>query len=118
MLPALGMTQGAFAEHLGVSRLTVSELLLEKRALSAEMAVRLSRVVGGSPESWLRMQKALSFWKWRGSFARAPNSRRSGWSWFLREGDFQASAHRAFQSFNTQKRSAIKKQGITVVVLP
>lgn len=36
VLPALAMTQTEFAKRLRVSRLTVSELLHEKRALSAE----------------------------------------------------------------------------------
>ena len=38
VLPALRMTQTEFARRLGVSRLTVSELLLEKRGLSPEIA--------------------------------------------------------------------------------
>ncbi len=63
VLPALNMTQAAFAEHLGVSRLTVSELLLEKRALTAEMAMRLATVLRTTPESWLRMQEGLDLWK-------------------------------------------------------
>lgn len=57
MLPALDMTQGEFAKRLGVSRLTVSELLHEKRALSPEMAARLGKLLDTSPESWLRMQQ-------------------------------------------------------------
>jgi addiction module HigA family antidote len=40
VLPALKMTQTEFAKRLGVSRLSVSELLLEKRALSPDMAIR------------------------------------------------------------------------------
>ena len=63
IFPELGVTQSVLASHLGVCRLTVSELLHEKRALTAEMAVRLSRVIGGSPESWLRMQEALDIWE-------------------------------------------------------
>jgi antitoxin HigA-1 len=63
VLPALDMTQEEFATRLGVSRLTVSELLLEKRALSPEMAVRLARLLRTSPESWLAMQDALSIWE-------------------------------------------------------
>ena len=63
VLPALNMTQGAFAEHLGVSRLSVSELLHEKRALTAEMALRLATVLRTTPESWLRMQEALDLWE-------------------------------------------------------
>ena len=62
VLPELGITQATLASHLGVSRLTVSELLHEKRALTAEMAVRVSTVVGGSAESWLRMQEVLDIW--------------------------------------------------------
>ena len=59
VLPELGITQATLASHLGVSRLTVSDLLHEKRALTAEMAVRVAKVIGGTPESWLRMQEAL-----------------------------------------------------------
>lgn len=63
VLPQLGITQTSFALHLGVSRLTVSEILLEKRGISAEMAIRLSKVIGGSPQTWLRMQEALDLWE-------------------------------------------------------
>ncbi|MDO8703403.1 MAG: HigA family addiction module antitoxin [Sulfuricaulis sp.] len=42
VLPALGITQGEFARRLDVSRLTVSELLREKRAVSPDMALRLA----------------------------------------------------------------------------
>ena len=41
VLPALNMTQTELAKRLGVSRLSVAEFLLEKRALSADMAVRV-----------------------------------------------------------------------------
>ena len=63
VLPALNMKQGEFAAHLGVSRLTVSELLLEKRGVSPEMAVRLAKVLHTTPESWLNMQTALDLWQ-------------------------------------------------------
>ena len=63
VLPALGMTQTAFAERLGVSRLTVSELLHGRRALSADMAVRLARLLGTTPESWLTMQQSVDLWE-------------------------------------------------------
>ena len=63
VLPALGMTQAEFAKRLGVSRLTVSELLNEKRGVSPDMALRLARLLGGSPESWLNMQRALDLWE-------------------------------------------------------
>ena len=65
VLPALDMTQGEFADRLGVSRLSVSELLHEKRAMTPEMALRLSKLLDTSPESWLAMQDAVSVWELR-----------------------------------------------------
>jgi addiction module HigA family antidote len=44
------------AAALGVTRTTLSELVNEKCGISPEMAVRLSRVFGGSAESWLTKQ--------------------------------------------------------------
>ena len=63
MLPALGMTQTELAKRLLVSRLTVSELLHEKRGLSPDLAARIARLTRTSPESWLRMQEALDLWQ-------------------------------------------------------
>lgn len=62
VLPALHISQTEFARRLGVSRLTVSELLHEKRALSPDMAMRLARLLNTTPESWLNMQQALDLW--------------------------------------------------------
>lgn len=63
LLTALEMTQTELARRLGVSRLSVSELFLEKRALSADMAVRIGRLTNTTPESWLRMQEAVDLWE-------------------------------------------------------
>lgn len=63
VLRAIEMTQTELARRLGVSRLSVSELLLEKRALSADMAVRVGKLTNTTPESWLRMQQALDLWE-------------------------------------------------------
>ncbi len=52
----LGLSITASAEALGVTRTTLSELVNGKRGISAEMAVRLSKVFGGSAESWLVQQ--------------------------------------------------------------
>mgnify|MGYP003344594594 CR=1 FL=1 len=72
ILPSLGISQAALAEYLGVSRLTVSEILLEKRAVSAEMAMRISKAIGGSPESWLQMQSAVDLWDVAQRFKQDP----------------------------------------------
>jgi antitoxin HigA-1 len=52
----LGLTITAAAAALGVTRTTLSELVNEKRGVSPEMAVRLSKVFGGSAETWLVQQ--------------------------------------------------------------
>ena len=52
----LGLTITEAAEALGVTRNTLSELVNGKRGISPEMAVRLSKVFGGSAESWLIQQ--------------------------------------------------------------
>lgn len=63
VLPALGMTQTEFARRLGVSRLSVSQLLHERRALSPEMAARVAKLLHAAPEIWLRMQAARDLWE-------------------------------------------------------
>jgi len=65
VLPALEMAQVRFAELLGLSRLTVSQLLHEHRALSPDMAMRLEKLLGTSADSWLRMQEAVELWEAR-----------------------------------------------------
>lgn len=63
VLPALRITQKEFADRLGVSRLTVSDLLHEKRNLTPDMAMRLAKLLGNGPEIWLRMQQTLDLWE-------------------------------------------------------
>jgi addiction module HigA family antidote len=56
------LTATGLAEKLGVSRQTVNELLLERRAVSPAMALRLSRLFGNTPEFWLNAQRAVDLW--------------------------------------------------------
>ena len=63
VLPAIRMTQKEFADWIGVSRLSVSELVNEKRGVSADMAMRLGRALGNGPQIWLRMQQTLDLWE-------------------------------------------------------
>ena len=64
-LEALGLSVTKAAEGLGVSRQALSELVNEKSAVSAEMAIRLSKAFGSSPETWLGMQTAYDLWQAR-----------------------------------------------------
>ena len=58
-LPDYGLTVSALAEALGVSRQSINELLRERRSISPEMALRLGRLFGNSPEFWLNAQRAV-----------------------------------------------------------
>ena len=61
-LPDYGLTVKGLAESLGVSRQSVNELLRERRAVSPEMALRLARLFGNSPEFWLNAQQSIDLW--------------------------------------------------------
>ena len=51
-----GLTITDAAAALGVTRNTLSELVNGKRGISPEMAVRLSKVFGGTEQGWLVQQ--------------------------------------------------------------
>ena len=62
-MPDYNLTTTGLAKNLGVSRQTVNELLLERRAVSPAMALRLSKLFGNTPEFWLNAQRAVDLWK-------------------------------------------------------
>jgi addiction module HigA family antidote len=53
-----GLTVTELAKRLGVSRVALSRVVHGHAAISAELALRLAAALGGSAESWLRMQVA------------------------------------------------------------
>ena len=61
-MPDYFLTVTGLAEAVGVSRQSINELLRERRAVSPEMAIRLSRLFGNSPEFWLNAQRAVDLW--------------------------------------------------------
>ena len=73
-MPDYRLTVASLAEAAGVSRQSVNELLRGRRAVSPEMALRLSRLFGNSPEFWLNAQRAVDLWdasqKLRGAVRR------------------------------------------------
>lgn len=62
VLPAAGLTQDKLAQLLGVSRRTISEILHERRPVTTDMAHRLARAFGTSPEMWLGLQQDVDLW--------------------------------------------------------
>ena len=63
VLPKTGLSQGQFASLLGVSRRTVNEILQEKRPITVDTAHRLARVLGTTPDVWLRLQLDVDLWE-------------------------------------------------------
>ena len=51
------------AIKLSVSPITVNRIIKGKSAISSEMALRLSKTLGRSPESWLAMQDNYNLWQ-------------------------------------------------------
>lgn len=60
---ALSLTVTDAAKSLGVTRKTFSALLNAKAGISPEMALRLSKVFGRSPEGWMKLQLQYDLWK-------------------------------------------------------
>ncbi len=63
VLPSVGLSVTAAAKALGVSRQMLHDILAERRPLSAIMCLKLSRLFGGSPEVWMRLQAAYDLKK-------------------------------------------------------
>jgi addiction module HigA family antidote len=57
VLDELGLTQAALAQALGVSPMRVSHLLRGERPVTAELALRLGRALGQTPQYWLNLQR-------------------------------------------------------------
>ncbi|HTK25456.1 MAG TPA: HigA family addiction module antitoxin [Pyrinomonadaceae bacterium] len=55
-LDELGISQSALAGHIGVLPKTINEICRGKRGISAEMAWKLSRSLGASPNFWMNLQ--------------------------------------------------------------
>jgi addiction module HigA family antidote len=58
-----GISGRELASKLGVSPSTLNRILTGKSSVSPEMALRLSKCLGRSPESWLAMQHSHDLWQ-------------------------------------------------------
>ena len=56
----LGLTQGDLAQAMGVPRKHVNELCNDRRAITADTALMLSRVFGNSADFWLNCSVATT----------------------------------------------------------
>jgi addiction module HigA family antidote len=64
-LEPLGLSVTAAAKGLGVTRQALSDLVNEKAGVSVDMAIRLAKAFGSSPEIWLGLQTAHDLWRAR-----------------------------------------------------
>ena len=55
-LDEIGLTQTALAEHIGVLPKTINEICRGKRGISAQIAMKLSKSLGGNPQFWFNLQ--------------------------------------------------------------
>jgi addiction module HigA family antidote len=72
-----GLSIRQVAERLGVSASTFQRLVAGKSRITPDMALRLSRVLGRSAESWLSLQDSHDLWQARQRLdlsASIPNS--------------------------------------------
>ena len=61
-LKPLGMTQSELAERIGVSYPRVNEIINGKRGVTPDTALRLSKLLGTTPEFWLNGQRNWDLW--------------------------------------------------------
>ena len=64
-LKPFGMSSRFLAEKLGVAPSTINRVIKKQSSVSPEMALRLSKAIGRSPESWLAMQDHYDLWQAR-----------------------------------------------------
>lgn len=62
-LVPLGITQSHLAKALHTSFRAINELVNEKRGITTEMALKLSKYFGTSPQLWLNLQNQFDLYK-------------------------------------------------------
>lgn len=63
VLPELKISVTEAARQLGVSRVQFSRFINGHSAVSADLAIRLAMWLGGSAQSWMRMQADYDLWQ-------------------------------------------------------
>lgn len=59
----LGMSANALARALKVTPARINDIVRERRGVTADTALRLSRYFGGDPQSWLNLQSSYDLRK-------------------------------------------------------
>lgn len=64
------MTQGAAAKKMGISLNRLNEIIKGKRGVSADTALRFSKLTGTTPEFWMNLQNAVDLYEARLAMAK------------------------------------------------
>lgn len=63
VLPETRLTVTELAKRCGVARNTMSKIVNERGDVTEDIAIRISRVVGSTPQFWLNMQTKRNLWQ-------------------------------------------------------
>ena len=69
ILPEIDISESKLAEYLNISRMTVNRLVNERQSVTPDMALRLGKLFGNSPDFWLNLQNAYDLKKAEHSMA-------------------------------------------------
>ncbi|MGE0200789.1 MAG: HigA family addiction module antitoxin [Candidatus Melainabacteria bacterium] len=75
-LEPLGLTQTAFAQHIGCTRAALNEILNGKRGITPEMAYKLADALQTSAELWMGLQADYELWHAQQNHHRIPPIKR------------------------------------------
>ncbi|MBC8000724.1 MAG: HigA family addiction module antidote protein [Leptolyngbya sp.] len=62
-LEPLGISQSAFARHVGWTQPKINEIVTGKRGITPETAMVLSDVFATTPQFWLNLQLSVDLWR-------------------------------------------------------
>lgn len=77
-LEPLGVSQKAFAAHLGWTYARLNEIINGHRNISADSALALGEALGTGPEFWLDLQRNWDLWHALRSHRKVPPLKKAG----------------------------------------
>lgn len=77
-LEPLGVSQTAFAEHLGWTYARLNEIINGRRNISADSALALGEALGTGPEFWLDLQCSWDLWHAMRNHRKVPPLKKAG----------------------------------------
>ncbi len=73
-LTPLGLTQKAFAEHLGLDVKTINRLVNNRTSITPTLALKMASALGTPPEFWIKLQATNDLWQLKKSGIALPGA--------------------------------------------